>query len=46
MFSVELIPEALRMSAIGMGGIFLAMGIIYVASIGLSKMFPENKGKK
>lgn len=46
MITFELVPEALRMSAIGMGGIFLAMGVIYLASIGLSKLFPEDKENK
>ncbi|UUX33204.1 OadG-related small transporter subunit [Fundicoccus culcitae] len=45
MFSTEFLPEALRMTVVGMGGIFIAMGIIYVASLALLKFFPEDKNK-
>lgn len=43
MISTEFLPEALRMTVVGMGGIFIAMAIIFAASIALGKIFPEDK---
>lgn len=41
-FTTELLPEALRFMVIGMAGIFVALFIIYLACIGLQKLFPED----
>lgn len=46
MISTEFLPQALEMTVVGMGGIFIAMGVIYVASLALEKFFPENKEDK
>lgn len=46
MITTEFLPQALEMTVVGMGGIFLAMGVIYLASIALEKIFPENKEGK
>jgi len=37
----EYIPEALKMMASGMGGIFIALFILYLMSILLLKVFPD-----
>ncbi|WP_256370773.1 OadG-related small transporter subunit [Erysipelothrix sp. HDW6C] len=37
------LTEAFKIMGIGMGGIFLALGIIYAASVVLLKVFPEDK---
>lgn len=45
-FTTELLPEALEMMVMGMAGIFAALFIIYLASVGLQKLFPEEKETK
>lgn len=40
-FTTELLPLALQMMVMGMAGIFAALFIIYLASVGLQKLFPE-----
>jgi len=40
-FTTALIPEALWIMVMGMAGIFIALFIIYLVSIGLQKIFPE-----
>lgn len=42
-FTTEHIMESLKIMAIGMGGIFAALLIIYLASVALQKIFPEKK---
>lgn len=42
-FTTELLPYALHIMVQGMVGIFIALFIIYLASIGLQKLFPEKK---
>lgn len=37
----EYIPVALQMMAMGMGGIFIALFILYLISILLLKLFPD-----
>jgi len=37
----EYIPAALRMMMQGMGGIFIAMFVLYIMSILLLKVFPD-----
>lgn len=43
-FTIELLPDALQIMVLGMAGIFIALFIIYLASIGLQKIFPDKKG--
>lgn len=38
----EYIPDALQMMTLGMGGIFIALFVLYLMSILLLKMFPDN----
>lgn len=45
-FTVELLPVALQMMVMGMAGIFTALFIIYLASVGLQKLFPEKQESK
>lgn len=45
-FTTELLSEALSMMVMGMAGIFAALFIIYLASVGLQKLFPEKKENK
>lgn len=42
-FTIELLGSAFRMGLVGMSGVFMGMGIIYLASTLLHKGFPENK---
>lgn len=39
--STEFVPEALEIMMLGMGGIFIALFILYLFSILLLKVFPE-----
>lgn len=45
-FDMSTIMKALEIGVVGMAGIFLAMGIIYVVSILLVKMFPQKEDEK
>jgi len=45
-FDMNNIMKALEIGVVGMAGIFLAMGIIYVVSILLVKMFPQKEDEK
>ena len=40
---MDALIKAVELMGIGMGGIFAALGIIYIASAGLLKFFPEEK---
>ncbi|MEG0327330.1 MAG: OadG-related small transporter subunit [Erysipelothrix sp.] len=40
---MKLIYEALQIMVEGMAGIFAVLGIIYLASVALLKIFPEEK---
>lgn len=42
-FTTENLMESLRVMAIGMGGIFAALLIIYIASVIVQKIFPQKK---
>ena len=43
MIDTSLIGEGLKIMAVGMGGIFSSLLIIYAASVLLLKVFPEDK---
>jgi len=45
-FEMSNILKSLEIGVVGMAGIFLAMAIIYVASILLIKVFPQNEDEK
>lgn len=45
-FTTELLGPALEILGVGMGGIFIAMAIIYLASLLLHKTFPGTNGEK
>ncbi len=42
-FDVTLVPQALEIMALGMAGIFIVMIILYLASLLLIKVLPEEK---
>lgn len=42
-FDTQVIMQALEIMVIGMSGIFAALFIIYLVSVVLLKVFPENK---
>lgn len=42
-FTTEHLSESLKIMAIGMGGIFAALIIIYIFSVVLQKIFPQKK---
>lgn len=39
----EYVPDALRLMAMGMGGIFIALFALYLVSVLLLKVFPVKK---
>ena len=41
----EALAKALEILVVGWGGVFLVLGIIYLASLALSKLFPVRKDK-
>jgi len=43
MIDTNLISEGFKIMAVGMGGIFASLLIIYAASVLLLKFFPEEK---
>lgn len=40
-FNFDLVPQGLEIMLLGMGGIFIALFILYLVSILLLKIFPE-----
>ena len=42
-FDVTLVPQALEIMALGMAGIFIVMIILYLASLLLIKILPDEK---
>lgn len=40
-FTTELLPQAFQMMVKGMVGIFIVLGIIYLAIVVLHKLFPR-----
>ncbi len=42
-FDVTLVPQALEIMALGMAGIFIVMIILYLASLLLIKVLPDEK---
>ena len=43
MFTTEILSESLIILALGWGGIFVVMIIIYLVSMALMKIFPADK---
>ncbi|HFI0463559.1 TPA: OadG-related small transporter subunit [Streptococcus suis] len=41
--NIEALGQALELMVLGMGGIFLVLGILYGVALGLLKMFPVEK---
>ena len=42
----ETLTQALEILVVGWGGVFLVLGIIYVAGLALTKIFPAKPGDK
>ena len=43
MFEIEALSQALEILALGWGGVFIVMLVIYVVSMALSRLFPPAK---
>ena len=43
--SFDALSKALELLVVGWGGVFIVLGVIYAASLALTRIFPPRKGE-